>query len=247
MDRKKQAEAMAEAFAADFIEEAANATIFIGPYIERILANKAKVIYQYVEDSEYYGAAIKHFSGKQFIALNTFHPLRIRYFTAAHELWHLAEFSRLQDKDFDHERAADRFAAAVMLPKAITKDLWLKLNKLYEHKEAIIHLADMSSMPYEAVARRLKELGIYLKVKKMNEEEWFDERKNIGLPESPLDLLQPLNRFVDYVDVIEEAHADNRIDSLSASNKLSRYNPEKAAKLQTKAIKVIEEAHKNEA
>ncbi len=247
MDRKKQAEATAEAFAADFLEEAANATIFIGPYIERILANKAKVVYQYVEDSNYFGAAIEHISGDQFIALNTFHPLRTRYFTAAHELWHLAEFSRLQDEEFDHERAADRFAAAIMLPKAITKDLWLKLNKLYEQKEAIIHLADMSSMPYEAVGRRLRELGINLKMKKIDEKEWLHEREKLGLPESPLDRQQPLNQFFDYVNAIEEALAENRIDYLSASNKLSRYSPEKAEILQSKVMKEIQEAQKHEA
>jgi len=247
MDRKLQAEFTAEVFAADFLEEKINATFFIGPYIERILADKAKVIYQYVEDPNYYGAAIKHVSGHQFIALNTFHPLRTRYFTAAHELWHLLEFNQILDQDFDHERAADRFAAAVMLPKALTKDIWPKLSKLYKYKEAIIHLADMSSMPYEAVSRRLEELDITTKVKKMDEQEWLLEREQLGLPESPLDQPKKLNLFVDYVNAIEEALSEHRIDPLAASNKLSRYSPEKAEMLQSQSIKEMHEAQKNEA
>ncbi|RLQ84885.1 hypothetical protein [Planomicrobium sp. Y74] len=67
MDRKKQAEAIAEAFAADFLEETTANAIFIGSHIERILASKSKVIYQYVEDLNYFGAAISHESGIQFI------------------------------------------------------------------------------------------------------------------------------------------------------------------------------------
>ena len=247
MDRKKQAEAIAEAFAADFLEETTSNTIFIGSHIERILASKAKVIYQYVEDPNYFGAAISHESGTRFIALNTFYPLRVRYFTAAHELWHLSEASQLQAEGFDHERAADRFAAAIMLPKAITKDLWLKFKKLYEPKEAIIHIADFSEVPYEAVVRRLKELGISLSGLNFSEEEWKSERIRLDLPESTLDLPQPLERFTAYGHAIEEALEKGSIDSLTASNKLGKYNVQLARTLQEKEIKRVEEAEKNEA
>lgn len=247
MDRKKQAEAVAEAFAADFLEETTANTIFIGSHIERILASKAKVIYQFVEDPAYFGAAISHESGIQFIALNTFHPLRVRYFTAAHELWHLSEASQLQDEDFDHERAADRFAAAIMLPKAITKDLWLKFKKLYEPKEAIIHIADFSEVPYEAVVRRLKELEIPLSGLNFSEEEWKSERIRLDLPESTLDLPQPLERFTAYEHTVEEALEKGSLDSLAASNKLRKYNTQLARTIQEQEVKRVKEAENNEA
>ncbi|WP_322905318.1 ImmA/IrrE family metallo-endopeptidase [Paenibacillus sp. SGZ-1009] len=247
MDRKRQAEVIAEGLAADFLEETANAPIFIGSYIERILANKAKVIYQYVEDSTYFGAAIRHFSGEQFIALNTLHPLRIRYFTAAHELWHLEEASQLQDEDFDHERAADRFAAAIMLPKAIIKEVWSKLSNLYEPMEAIIHLADMAATPYEAVVRRLKELKLTVKSIKLTEDEWQLERKRLNLPDSPLDMPQPLTRFIAYEDVVEEALSNGKIDLLSASNKLAKYIPQQTEIWQMQAIEQMRAANKHEA
>lgn len=247
MDRKKQAEAIAEAFAADFLEETTAASIFIGSHIERILASKAKIIYQYVEDPGYFGAAISHQSGNQFIALNTFHPLRMRYYTAAHELWHLSEASQLQDEDFDHERAADRFAAAIMLPKAITKDVWLKFKKLYEPKEAIIHLADLSETPYETVVRRLKELGLSVSGMKFSEDMWKSERKRLDLPESSLDLPQPLSRFSAYEHAVEEAFEKGSIDSLTASNKLRKYNGQLARALQEREVQRVKEAEKNEA
>lgn len=247
MDRKKQAEAIAEAFAADFLEETTAASIFIGSHIERILASKAKIIYQYVEDPSYFGAAVSHQSGDQFIALNTFHPLRMRYYTAAHELWHLSEASQLQDEDFDHERAADRFAAAIMLPKAITKDVWLKFKKLYEPKEAIIHLADLSEAPYETVVRRLKELGLSVSRMTFSEDEWKSERKRLDLPESSLDLPQPLNRFAAYEHAVEEAFEKRSIDSLTASNKLRKYNGQLARALQEREVERVKEAEQNEA
>lgn len=247
MNRKRQAEAIAEAFAADFLEETTSNTIFLGSHIERILASKAKIIYQYVEDPAYFGAAIRHESGAQFIALNSFHPLRVRYFTAAHELWHLSEASQLQAEDFDHERAADRFAAAIMLPKAITKDLWLKFKKRYDAKEAVIHLADFSEVPYEAVVRRLKELGVSLSGLNFSEEEWKSEREQLDLPESLLDLPQPLERFSVYEHAIERALEKELIDSLSASNKIRKYNNQLAKTFQEQEITRIEEAEENEA
>lgn len=247
MDRKKQAEAIAEAFAADFLEETTGATIFIGSHIERILASKAKIIYQYVEDPKYFGAAISHHSGDHFIALNTFHPLRIRYFTAAHELWHLSEASQLQDEDFDHERAADRFAAAIMLPKAITKDLWPKFKKLYEAKEALIHLADLSEAPYETVVRRLKELDMSVSGMNFSEDEWKSERKRLDLPESALDFSQRIERFVAYEHVLEEAIGKKSIGPLLASNKLAKYNSQLARTLQEQEVERIKEAEKDDA
>ncbi|WP_158593276.1 ImmA/IrrE family metallo-endopeptidase [Planomicrobium sp. Y74] len=169
----------------------------------------------------------------------------MRYFTAAHELWHLSEASQLQAEGFDHERAADRFAAAIMLPKAITKDLWLKFKKLYEPKEAIIHIADFSEVPYEAVVRRLKELGISLSGLNFSEEEWQNERIKLDLPRSTLDLPQPLERFAAYEHAVEETLEKGSLDSLTASNKLRKYNEQLARTIQEQEVKRVKEAENN--
>lgn len=246
MDRKKQAEGIAEAFAADFLKEVTGHDIFIGSHIERILADRAVVIYQYVEDESYFGAAIIHQSGEQFIALNTFHPLRMRYFTAAHEIWHLSEASQLQDESFDHERAADRFAAAVMLPKASTNDLWSKFKKAYAPDEAVIHLADLAGVPYKTVVRRLKELGENINGLTMSEENWIRKRSTFNLPESPLDSPQLLNKFADYENVVQEAVEEKLLNPLTAANKIERFNPGLAENLQKQEIERLKETENDE-
>lgn len=49
------------------------------------------LVYKNIEDGAFFGAAVTHQSGDKFVVLNTHHPLRTRYFTAAHELWHLSK------------------------------------------------------------------------------------------------------------------------------------------------------------
>lgn len=244
---KKQAEVIAEAMAADFLEEVASSTIFMGSHIEKILAELAIVIYHHVEDPHYYGAAVSYGEDERFIALNTFHSLRMRYFTAAHEIWHLSEASQLQNNDFDHERAADRFAAAFMLPKSITRDLWVKLKKSYTPKEVVIHLADLSAAPYETVVRRLEELGFSSVGLKLSEEEWINTRRELDLPESPLDHSQPFERFVVYEQVVKEAVENGRLNRLTAANKVVRFNKSLATTLQKEEFMRIHEASDDEA
>jgi len=246
MNRQKQAEITAEAFAAGFLEETTGHDIFIGSHIERMLANRAVIIYQYVEDESYYGAAITHQSGEQFIALNTFHPLRIRYFTAAHEMWHLSEASQLQDASFDHERAADRFAAAIMMPKSSTKDLWSKLKKTYEPEEAVVHFADLSSVPYQATVRRLQELGENINGVTLKEEDWIKKRVKYNLPGSFLDSSQPFTQFTDYEYVVEKVVQEEKLNPLTAANKIVRFNPKLSENLQELEIERLKEAGNDE-
>lgn len=228
MDFTKQAELTAEAFAASFIEEHFGHDLFIGPHIEQILADKATIIYQYVEDDEYFGASVQHKNGEQFIALNTFHTLRLRYFTAAHELWHLSEGSQYQGVDFDHKRAADRFAAAIMLPKALTLELWKKFKKLYNAEEAIFHIADFSAVPYVAVVRRLSELNESVNGAKLKEVDWLNKRLQSNLPESSLDQAKPYTCFRAYEKIVQETVKQNNLDLLSAANKLAKFSPKQA-------------------
>lgn len=234
MNHKEKAEKVAEIYATSILQEVIGRDIFIGSHIERLLADKASLIYQYVEDEKYYGAAIKHQNGELFIVLNTFHSLRLRYFTAAHELWHLLEGSLMQDDDFDHERAADRFAAAIMLPKELTKQLWMKFKKKGD-EAAIIQIADLADVPYEAVIRRLRELGERMP-KVFNEVEWTTKRIELGFPISASDYSSQQTRFLAYENIVKENVEKQGLDILAAANKLSKFAPDLAERYQRTAL-----------
>lgn len=237
----KFAEDTAEAFAADFLEQVIDSQVFIGAYIEQALAKRANLIFQYVEDDSYFGVAIKHMSGEEFIALNSYQPLRMRYFTAAHELWHLSEASEWQVNGFDHERAADRFAAAIMLPKGTTKEVWEKLKDGYDTKSAIIYLADMAQVPYVSVVRRLRELNYRFSDLSEQEADWREERNRLGIAPSPLDQAQRFESFVAYEQVVVKAVEEKRLTRLNAANKLSVYRPDLAKTLQEDEISRLQE------
>lgn len=235
MNRREKAEKVAEVYAASFLEDAIGYDIFIGSHIERLLADKVHLIYQYVEDEKYFGAAITHQNGDQFVVLNSFHSLRVRYFTAAHELWHLSEGSQMQDDDFEHERAADRFAAAIMLPKTLTKQLWHKFRNSYSTEAAIIQIADLSEVPYVTVVRRLSELGETIPTKKLTEMEWLSKRNELGFPISSADQSSMDTRFVAYETIVKE-NVKKGLDIVTAANKLSKFSPKLAEQYQHAAL-----------
>lgn len=225
------AEKTAEAFASSFLDDTFGHELFFHSHIEELLKKRIHVIYQYIDDPSFFGAAVQHESGEEFVVLNTFHPVRIRYFTAAHELWHLTEGSQLQTLEFDHERAADRFAAAVMLPKALTLRLFEKFKNdwNYNEEKAILSIADLAGVPYESVERRLRELGKRIKANH-SELDWKNLRITFDLAKSPLDLPMPETHFKEYVEMVREQVAEG-LDSLTAANKLSYFAPEEAEKL----------------
>jgi len=234
LDRKEQAEALAEAFATSFIIDKYGHDLFIGGQIEHILADYANVIYQYVEDDEFFGVAVTHENGEQFIALNTYHPLRTRYFTASHELWHLTKYKDLDSEIFDHERAADRFAAAIMLPKALVEALWNKFKALNDAESSIIHLSDLAQVPYLTMVRRVKELGFKIPTSLLNrtEHEWIDRRIELGFPYSNLDEPVKETRFNAYEGVVKQNVEHIGLDTLIAANKLAKFAPKQAEQYQ---------------
>lgn len=238
MNHRQKAEQFGEAFALDYLEDTLGHDVFIGALIERLVADEAHVIYQWVDDEAYFGAAITSPTKEQFIAINTFHPLRFRYFTAAHELWHLTKASVAAEGDptFDHERAADRFAAAIMLPKALTKSLWQRFRKKYPPEEAVLRLADMAAVPYETVARRLKELDEKPVHPTWDEEAWRTYREEVKLPGSPFD--QPIHeqQFIAYEQTINQMVNTKGLDKLTAANKLSPYAPKQAERYQQDVV-----------
>lgn len=121
--------------------------------------------------------------------LNTYQPLRTRYYTAAHELWHVMNFEHLLPEQLDTERAADRFAAALMMPRQIIRLLWPKLKKTLKESKAVLVIADMAAVPYEAVARRVNELELPItkELLKLTDAEWKEQRSKFTLPASPFD------------------------------------------------------------
>lgn len=228
---KAQAELVAEQYAVYFLKKQLGEEIFLGSEIEQILAKKAAIIYQNVDDPTYFGAAI-HLLDKHFIAINTAQPLRLRYYNAAHELWHLQyeseDIPMAQREDFDHERAADHFAASVMLPEGLVRTLLHSLNESPER--LVIKIADLSSMPYEAVTRRLKELGerIPVSVQKRSEAGWRLVRSNLGFPPSVLDKSDPFIQFSALSKETEQQVDKEEITLEMAANLIKHIDPKQA-------------------
>lgn len=227
---KKQAEKISRIYANDFLKNYFGKEVFLGSEIEKVIAKKAFVIYQNVADFSYYGASI-HLLDKHLIAINTAQPLRIRYYSAAHELWHLQYESDeipIAYEKIDHERAADHFAANVMLPDDLVTALFRNLKGNLDNK--IIEIADLSSMPYVAVTRRLKELGnsISSSIINRSDEEWKIVRKDLGFPPSYLDESYPFEQFNSFSKEIEKQVSNHQITLEMAANLLKHIDPKQA-------------------
>jgi Zn-dependent peptidase ImmA (M78 family) len=238
---RSQSEKVGEAFAHQVLNEHIGAEVFIGSSVEVKLQELAQVIYQAVPDLSYYGATVCFPSGEKFVAINTSHSLRVRYFTVAHELWHVLGMKEMMVSEMDHERAADRFAAALMMPGTLVRLLWTKLKKDMGPHKAIIMIADLASVPYEAMVRRVKELDLPISthLHKTTDLEWITLRKKYQLTDSPLDQSFPLIQFNQYETVIAEAMQQDKLDLLEASSKLSHTSPLKAQVYQKEAVDKI--------
>lgn len=235
---KDKSEQVGEAFAYQVLFEHFGAEIFIGPGIELKLQELAHVIFQDVPDKEYYGATVTYKTGQTFVSINTQQPLRIRYFTAAHELWHLLGLGEIIVEEINHERAADRFAAALMMPASLICLLWERLRKDFGIEKAVIMIADMASAPYEAVVRRIHELKLSSSssLPKYSELEWVNQRKSLQLTESPLDKPFSFARFNKYEQDIEKAVNKRILNNLDAANKLAHLSPGIAKDYQQRAM-----------
>ena len=234
MNVREQAEKTAEAFAASFLDDVYGCDLFLGSQIEQILSEKVHLVYKNIEDAAFFGAAVTHQLGDKFVVLNTQHPLRIRYFTAAHELWHLSEASQMQKENFDHERAADRFAACLMLPKPLVKSLWRRFKSKWNEEQAVLAIADLSAAPYKTVERRIREVGEVIKVS-YSEEKWQQLREQYALPESPFDVAIHTTKFHAYEKQVL-LHIKKGLNPLTASNKLASFSPIMSEKLRQEGI-----------
>jgi len=241
-------ENIAEIAANAFLKDNFGLDIFIGADIESVLSERAQIIYQDIDDPKYSGAAVS-FRHKNFIVLNTCQSLRARYYSAAHELWHLALKAELFGSEskkisaqvqlplFDSERAADHFAAAVMMPKEAMQVTWSKYVGLQSAPDrqtaqaAVIRIANMSSMPYVAVARRLKELGLLLNknLTKLSENDWVDYVQHSSFPPSSLDRAVRFKKFTGLAELVTKLAEKQQLTLADGASLLARVDPELAA------------------
>ena len=240
----KLSEIVAEQYATVFLNDYLGGELFLGSEIEQILSEKAHVVYQAVDDPTYFGAAI-HIVGEHIVAINTKQSLRMRYYSAAHELWHLqfeaGEIPLADFEDFDHERAADRFAAAIMLPAGLMRNL---LNNLKENADTqIIKIADLSSMPYVAVTRRMRELGHRLSrsISSRTENEWIDLRQDLNISPSVLDKADAFTQFSDFSNEVNRRVENDQLTLEIAANLLRHIDSDQAEYYWQKRQEIMDE------
>ncbi|MEH6941857.1 ImmA/IrrE family metallo-endopeptidase [Bacillus sp. JJ722] len=237
--RTVHAEIVGEAFALQALNSYFGADVFIGASVEIKLQEIATLIYQNISDTSYHGATITNKeTGKVYVSLNTNQSLRKRYFTAAHELWHVLQIKDLIDAKINEERAAERFAAALILPASLMKLLWDDVQKEDMEKQVIL-IADMSSAPYVSVAKRVVELGLVkdnkskkgLLAENKNEKYWVELREQLGISHSPLDDAYRFSSFKKYEDVLLKSIENKELGVVEVSTKLAHVSPKLGSKL----------------
>lgn len=208
----------AEMLADQYLKDLAMINEFIGPALENIVKQQGiELMYKCIEDSNFYGMAASG-KGSRFIGINTYHTIRTRLFDLAHELWHLYDrkeeyVDTSQYTSSEIERAADHFAASLLLPNVKVTTLYKSYKEEGWSELAILFIiADLSYCPYMAVYWRFKELDLSIKqidialkeIKLISkpisaendiENKFIMLRKTEGLADSPLDKPDKLNDF----------------------------------------------------
>lgn len=253
------AENVAENYASIFLDHYFGNDVFIGSVIEQLLSQFATVIYSDVADPQYFGASFTY-KNLSFIDINTYQPVRVRFYSAAHELWHLLEKSgRIQEEDpkdaetiaqsdFNQERAADHFAAALMLPQKLVIDAWKKFTNSEETSEedirkAVIKISDLSSSTYESVARRITELKLSNNRKIANylEDDWIQFREQMGISPSNLDSPTNFSKFTALSSEVEKKVTKKQLTFNEASDLLRYADPKEAQKYSDKYAELLNE------
>ena len=150
----------ARQYAVLFLEELSSSD-FIGPTIESIATIKEIVlIYDRIDDPEAEGFSAKG-RGSKFIFINSNFNERLQKFTIAHEIYHLDEIVEEFEDSEEDERAADHFAANILLPEKIVLEKHHVLQNLgYDDVKIFFSLADLSGAPYETLYKRYQEIKI---------------------------------------------------------------------------------------
>ncbi len=240
MDEPKiLAETLAEQYATAILHEYFGDELFIGPVIEPIVHEMAAMNYQDVDDPEYYGAVIA-IEGVPQVVINTHQPLRKRYYCVAQELWHvLIVAGKIRETslyDIDRVCVEDHFAGALMLPEILVRRFWQATSRqgTSEPEDFLFRLADLSSVSYTIVARRMRELKLTRLPKEWTlrtEDDWIMRRQARGLLASPLDVAKTHVGFSDLSKFVLEDLDTGRITVDEAISMLTYANPEKAKSL----------------
>jgi len=246
-DPKLLAETLAEQYATAYLQNNFGDELFIGSTIEALIQDSATINYQNVDDPDYYGVAIFINDIPQ-IVVNTHQCLRTRYYSVAHELWHVLVVSgkvkEARIYNIDKERAADHFAAALMLPAVLIHRYWnvVKSLKALNSEAFIFRLADLSAMPYVAVERRVRELELTKLPKdwkSRTEDNWIQRRAELGLIASPMDSAKTHVGFSDLSKLVSENLDAKKITTDEAISILTYADPNKAKTLQRERLEQI--------
>lgn len=218
---------MAEMLADRFLKENSLANTFCGAGLEMIVQKQAiNLMYKYIEDKDFYGMSAFG-KGNRFIGINTFHNKRTRTFDIAHEMWHFYGQTELPNdlnySELENERAADHFAAALLLPEDRVEALYMHNKKDgWNELDLLFLIADLSYCPYQAVYRRFIELTLSVKdiethlknpdlktdtVPSENplENKFIHLRMLYGVPStSPLDYAEKIDDFPGLTHVMKE-------------------------------------------
>lgn len=151
---------VSEKLASEFLAKIAMKNDFIGSGLETIVQKQGiNLMFKSIEDTHFFGMSASG-KGAKFIGINTMHNKRIQTFTLAHEFWHffneITHYSIKED-----ERAADHFAASLLLPEQKVRTIYSMYKKSGWSEISILFIiADYSQCPYETVYKRFQELHL---------------------------------------------------------------------------------------
>jgi len=145
------------------------------------------------------------------------------------------------EKQIDQERAADHFAAVVMLPSNLLKNI--KNNFKKDDERLVFKIADLSSMPYQAVTRRLVELGYKLssELKSREEAEWIQVREQIDLVPSALDKADSFVQFHAFLQEVDEKVNKQELTLETAANLVKHIDAKKAEQYWKKRQEIVDD------
>lgn len=166
----------------DINEKCIIKNVAIRDNIFSILEDNCTVIYYPLENEKNRGFHIKRIVKNEledFVYINTAKPIAEQIFTAAHELGHIFEVSESVWKlmgysgsptQEDEENITNRFAAELLMPADVFKEFFLVHMKELGIRNGKVKVDDLVRVivmqmnafmvPYEAVRRRLVEIGL---------------------------------------------------------------------------------------
>ncbi|MDN6692907.1 MAG: hypothetical protein L0L35_12130, partial [Enterococcus sp.] len=106
----------------------------------------------------------------------------------------------------------------------------------------VFKIADLSSMPYQAVTRRLVELGYKLSsdLKSREEAEWIQVRERIDLVPSVLDKADSFVQFHAFLQEVDEKVNKQELTLETAANLVKHVDAKKAEQYWKKRQEIVD-------